>query len=130
MLLLRTSTPLLVQLFGASPQSGWVWDILAVHRFTTLVSVPVQFQPRADRMTIALDWLDRYLGPVKQGLRADGKCSWLLARGREMLEFFGPIQHNAHFVGRPILHIGLHKKESLTVRADVVDAVAQPTHQK
>src|SRR6201987_3066274 len=47
-----------------------------------------------------------------------------------MLEFFGPIQHNAHFVGRPVLHIGLHKKESLTVRADVVNAVGQPTHQK
>jgi len=60
----------------------------------------------------------------------DGIRSWLLACGRELLEFFSPIQYNAHLVGRPILHIGPDKEDLLTIRAHVVDPVAQPTHQK
>src|SRR5579864_5096294 len=56
--------------------------------------------------------------------------SRLIGRGRELLEFFGPIQYNTHFVGTPTFHIGLHKKKSLTVWAHVVGSVAQPTHQR
>src|SRR6202007_171396 len=82
-----------------------------------------------DERTASTGWIG-ISGQLNRGFVASGNRSRLLARGRDMLEFFSPIQHNAHFVGRPILHIGLHKKESLTVWAHVVDSVAQPTHQK
>jgi hypothetical protein len=77
---------------------------------------------RTDHCTSA----DRKAGELARLM--DGIRSWLRACRRELLKFFSPIQYNSHLVGRPTLHIGLDKKESLTIRAHVVDSIAQPTH--
>src|SRR5260370_36601428 len=54
---------------------------------------------------------------------------WLLAFGREALQFFGPIEDHAHFVGRPLFHVGFHEEEPLTVGAHIVAGIAQAIRQ-